>query len=224
MGVKQVKEVNLVPKVHRGMAYSLSYNYYLQEERSFRVLEIEAAYAGLHSRYEKPAASQYLQLKASYSFLFSLYHNEYFSFYAGPQAGFGYGLGFYPNWDDSHLYWADYIGAGGAGLITYRREKGIWLLKTTLPVFSMISRPEKSRQYKIDDISAGGIIKNMNSHWEPAFPDRNFASGTGLEYLHPSGNKLSLSIGYSFHYLYMKADKGSPFLSVDNSLTFKLFF
>ncbi len=216
--------MNLVPIVHKGISYRLGHNFQKGNGKYILLSGISADYAGINTRFEGPSASRYIQLEAFYSHLLGMVKQRNFTFYAGPQAGIGYGLGFYPNWDDSHLYWSDYISLGAGSLLCYKSRGGAWALSASLPFFSFISRPEKNRLYKIDDVTPGGIISSMNSNWQAALWKRNFGINARLEYEFSSVKKLSQSIGYSFRYGYMEAKYGMPVYNLLHSLGLKLYF
>ena len=224
VGGAQVKEYNLHPKVHSGIVYGLEYSRRWQKIHA-HVLDVEAGFSKQKTQYEEAAVSPFVQLSASYSYLIKVQEaSEPLSFYAGPQVGVYYKLGHYPNWDDSHLYWADNLSAGVSGMGTYRAGSGLILLRTSLPVLSLVSRPERYRPYKIDDVSVNGILRNMNSSWEPAFLTNMRGLKSEIEYRYPINPRYSQSIGYRFQYLYMNAGSDSPFVHLQHSLTLKMNF
>lgn len=223
LGIRQVKDLNLHPKVHRGLSYGLGYSHYKQAEH-IRLWEVDANFSGLKTSYEGAATSLYIQFLTAYSYNFSLVQDGPFSFYAGPQLAVQYSLGYYPNWDDSHLYWSSYLGLGLNSLLSYHTGGGTFLLKASLPLISAISRPEINRQHKIDDVSLSGTLQNMNSQWEAVSWNKSFAPTAGLEYLYPLSRKLSQSFGYSFQYLYLNASTGSPLYQLDHRLFLKIYF
>ncbi len=223
-GLVQLKELNLLPKVHRGLLFSLGYSYYGRESMG-SAFEFQAAFAKLKTKYEGAASSQFVQLEASYAYLLDIAaRKDAFSFSGGPYVGAAYNLGFYPNWDDSHLYWADYLGIGGRSLFLFRHGTKTFVVKASVPLFSFITRPEQERPYKIDDVSLQGIVHNMNSHWEPACWNKMRTFKGEVDYKYSLGSRWSQSVGYSFRYLNMIASDSNPMHQLQHRIGVKMYF
>ena len=224
VGYAQVKELNLHPKVHGGASYRLGYSHTKEGSRT-RMLELHVGFSRLKTIYEGASASPFIQLGATYSYLFKIPEQDNrLSLSIGPLLSAQYALGYYPNWDDSHLYWADYLATGISGSGSFRTGSGKLHFKAAAPIFSIISRPEGNRPYKIDDVTVKGVVKNMNSHWEPTFLNRMRTFTGEVEYQYPLSSKVSQSVGYSFQYLYMKATTGYPVQNLLHQIGLKIYF
>ena len=136
-----------------------------------------------------------------------------------------YNLSFYPNWDESHFYWGDFLSLGIANKFKYNlNQTQFIILDISIPVFSIFSRPEFNRQYKIDDISFSGILNEMNSNLETGTLDKSFFIHSQIEYQFRISNKIRQTFFYSYNYTRIKSSKGLPFQNSQHKIGFKFYF
>lgn len=223
LGHNQFKDENLHPKVFRGLNMGFAYTHTKIKKN---ISEYSAGFniALINTTYEKFPSAQSIMLQANYRYLLSVIVNDNMSVYVGPLTDFQYGTNAYFNWDESHLYYANYICEGIGNRINYQFGKYNLDFNLDFPVISVISRPILNRQYKIDDMTFIGIMKNLSSNPELAFPSNNFYVKTGIE-LHLKTKKMkNRSIGYNFQYHRMKANDGEPYQNVKQTIFFKYIF
>lgn len=224
LGLNQLKEENLHPKVHSGFIYGLSYTN-LRTSLHQKRFRFGIQFSRLKTKYESTNASMNIQLNIGYSYLFEMVAKNKFTFSFGPELVLHYNLSHYPNWDESHLYWSDHLVLGVQNKLKYQLNNDQQItLDFTLPFVSVISRPDLNRMYKIDDISLGGVIKSMHSNLEGSLCSQSLAITSRLEYHFKSSNRVSQAICYSFNYSKILVNEGAPFQNVQHLLGLKLSF
>jgi hypothetical protein len=140
-------------------------------------------------------------LRWQYEYLRGVQEENAFRLLVGGMALSNYRLGYYPNWDDSHAYWASFMGAG----LSTRAEKPLGeqrLLYAAfqLPLAGAMSRPPASRTYKIEDSSLGNLMAIMHRQFQFASLNRYFnprlALGLALRYSPRFGGGVYYSLEY----------------------------
>jgi hypothetical protein len=92
----------------------------------------------------------------------------------------------YPNWDDSHGYWADFLSFGPNNIVSVSvKNDREWFTALNFSLVSFFSRPEEIRPYKMDDSSVGGIWNSLNSNIETGTVNRAFQINFRTEYRFP---------------------------------------
>jgi len=223
LGYNQFKDENLHPKVFHGLTIG---SYYLHSRISKNISEFSVGLkiSVMNTAYEDFPSSANILILGNYRYLFTLVHNEKMEYYLGPVADVQYGSSFYFNWDESHLYFANYLSGGIGNRISYRAGDKSFDFNLDIPIISCISRPEYNRQYKIDNMTFGGILTNLSSNPEAALPNKNFYVKTGLEMKLLSRGKKIRSIGYNFKYHYMQAANGNPYQNIEHAISYKFIF
>lgn len=224
IGINQIKDKNLHPKVHTGAIYTIQYNH-SRTKKNHSTLDFSFSYGQVKTVLEEASNSLGIQLNGSYGYLFRLDLKDKFTYFLGPKLAFNYRLSHYPMWDDSHLYWADDFSLEMANIIQYSFQNNTALVGyLDLSVFSVFSRPKLNRAYKIDDVSLGGIIKNMHSNFDVGTFNKAFNLDLGIEYQFKIAKKITQAICYSFNYHRFKAKEGMAFSNLQHNLGLKLYF
>lgn len=224
VGVQQIKEENLHPKIHTGVVYGLEYAHNSTKKNSSN-FSFLFKYSTPKTKFEDAAYSTHIQLNANYNYSFKLIKKKTYSLYLGPSASSHYRLSYYPYWDDSHLYWADDFSLGVAHLFSYNIHPNTALVaRLNVSLLSLFSRPILHRAYKIDDVSLGGIISSMNSNFELGTIDRAFDLSLQTEYHIRISKKVIQAIVYHFEYSHFQASTGRSFSNLQHHLGFKLYF
>jgi hypothetical protein len=224
VGINQIKEGNLHYKVHKGAIYSLSYAH-TKVKKNYSVFDVQIQFSKIKTRFENASNSMNIQVGTNYGYLFELINNDKLSLYTGPNLSAKYRLSYYPNWDDSHLYWADDISLGLANKLKYKfTENTALTLDLKFTLLSTFNRPEQNRDYKIDDVSFGGILTNMNSDFEFGTINSGFNLQFQTEYCFKLSPKIEEAIIYSFDYSILNAKEGNPFYNIQHKLGLKLLF
>ncbi len=223
-GLNQLKEKNLHPKAHSGACFGLLYSN-LKTKLNQKQFEIGVQFSRPKTKYESLAASVNIQLFANYAYLFNGFTKNKFTYTLGPELGLHYNLSLYPNWDESHLYWSDYLGLGVRNKLKYQlNDKHALTVDISIPIASVLSRPDLERMYKIDDISVGGILSSMHSNLEGALWNHSFLAKSRLEYRFKISERVTQAICYSFNYSRLRANEGLPFQNLQHLIGLKLYY
>jgi hypothetical protein len=223
-GVNQVKEENLHPKVHTGVLYGLSYEQ-TKQSRQISNFKIGVRYSRLKTKFEELSATANIQLSGKYNFVVETIKRERLNYFTGPEIELHYNLSYYPNWDESHLYWGSCLNIGVKNKLNYTiNDKQSLVLDLSLSFFSVFSRPVLDRQYKIDDISFGGIIKDLHSKLEGGTINKSFSTFFQTEYQFHTSEKITQAICYSYDYRRLKSKDGRSFQNSIHVIGFKIYF
>tara|TARA_B100001115_G_scaffold176995_1_gene164802 strand:- start:1655 stop:2455 length:801 start_codon:yes stop_codon:yes gene_type:complete len=220
----QLKEENLHPKVHSALAAGLNYQS-IKWGNSLRLFRLDLGYARPKTFLEAVGYSVNARIQAQYQYLRTIKKANNWHYLSGAQALASYQINYYPNWDDSHLYWANQFNLGWANrLYFFTESKGSWILSSSLSVLSLYSRPEALRQYKIDDLSPSGILSALHSNMNLGSLNRNLNLNLACEYRFKLSAKHAQSIGYSYSYQRSESDISRLFQSSVHSLSYNFYF
>lgn len=223
-GINQIKERNLHPKVHGGISYGLTYEH-TKHSKNTSNFGVGLVLSRLKTEYEILSASVNIQLSGNYSYTFEVVNKNKLVYSVGPEAVLYYNFGFYPNWDESHFYWADYLELGIANNLTYKINKNRSVkISLSIPLISLFSRPVSDRQYKIDNTSFTGILDNLHSNLEGGTIDKSFIAFSQVEYQFHISDRVTQAICYSYNYQRLKSKEGFSFQDNQHNIGFKLYF
>lgn len=223
-GVNKLKEENLHAKVHTGILYGLIYEH-TKQTKNISNFGIGLTYSRLKTKYEELSASANIQLFGNYDYLFETVKKGKLTYLIGPKLKLHYNLSFYPNWDESHLYWGSCLNFGIRNKLSYHMSnKQTLVFDLGLSLFSVFSRPEQDRPYKIDDISLGGIIENIHSNLETGSIDKSLLVAFQTEYQFHTSEKITQAFCYSYDYKRLKSNEGNPFQGSLHQIGLKIYF
>lgn len=222
-GYIEFKDENLHPKIFRGLTIG---SYYLHSKISKNISEYSAGlnFSLTNTVYESFPSSANILILGSYRYLFAIVRGDNLSYYLGPDADLQYGTSAYFNWDDSHLYFANYLSAGIGNRIRFKMGDRSFDFNMDIPFISFICRPDSIRQYKIDDVTFGGIFKNLSSNSEFALLNKNFYVKAGLDMNFLIKGKKTRSVGYHFKYHIMQASNANPYQNIEHTISYKFIF
>ena len=224
-GIHQIREEILTPKVQRGYLFLVAYN---RERLSLNRLSgyrFELAYSRAKTKYEDLPATVYINFLFQYDYSFKLADHNKFQYFLGPLGRLNYSLDVYPTWDDSHMYWGNYLSVGIKNTFLYEISSDkIMIAKVELPVISVSSRPESNRLYKMDDTSLDAIITNWHSNIQAGSIETVFFLTTDFDYLFRMTSKTMESVGFSVQYLRIKSHDGEPFNDLYYLIALKIYF
>lgn len=223
VGINQIKENNLHPKVHKGIGYGLNYGF-TKINKNLSSFQTNFLYSKVKTVFENPPSSINLQFKLNYEYLFPLQKTKNHTFYSGLATGLSYAISHYPNWDDSHLYWANFIDLKFSNRLYYQfSNDDFFIVGLQLPILFLVSRPEVDRQYKIDDLSFEGLITNFHGNAQLGTWNKNRAIHFSLEYKPQSKAKLKTGFLYQFNYTKLETSKSNSFFTIQHALVLKLY-
>jgi hypothetical protein len=221
-GLNQIKEMNLLPLVHIGFLTELSFETE-KIKSSLRQFQFSLTYSRVKTGLEEMSKSGNIKFGLNYSYNFLVFQKNNLRYYLGPQTSLCYSFMLFPNWDDSHGYWADYISFGPNNIISVSlRHESEWFSSLNFSLFSLFSRPEEIRPFKMDDSSFGGIIKALNSNIEPGLMDKVFQINFKTEYRFPVFVTKREAITFNMNIVRISDSDGQPVLQIINMFGIKI--
>jgi hypothetical protein len=221
-GMNQIKEKNLLPLVHKGTLTELS----VETEKvknSLRQFQASFVYSRVKTNLEEMAKSGNIKIGLNYSYNFLIYHTANLIYYLGPKTSLCYSYMLYPNWDDSHGYWADYLSFGLNNVLSVKREhEREWFTSLNIGLVSFLSRPDEIRPYKMDDSSFGGIMKALNSNIAPGSINKALQINFKTEYRFPVFLTKREAITYNLDINRFSSDNAEPFIQIIHMLGLKI--
>jgi hypothetical protein len=185
LGLNQIKEMNLLPLVHKGRLTEISFETE-KIKSSLRQFQFSLLYSHIKTGVEEMPKSGNIILGLDYSYNFLIFQKNNLRYYFGPQASLCYSYMLFPNLDDSHGYWADYLSFGPNNILSVlAKDEREWFTSLNFSLISFFSRPEEIRPYKMDDSSVEGILKALNSNIESGSVNRSLQINFKTEYRFP---------------------------------------
>jgi hypothetical protein len=221
-GFNQIKERNLLPLVHRGMLTELSFESE-KIKRNLRQFQFSFIYSRLKTSLEEMSKSANIKLEINYSYNIPIFQKKNFRYYLGPQASICYSFMLYPNWDESHSYWADYLSLGANNIFSFSlRHESEWFTSLHFSLFSFFSRPDETRPYKMDDYSLGGILKAFNTGIEPGLINKVLQINLKTEYRFPVFVTKREAITFNMDIIRISGNNGQPIFQMINQFGIKI--
>jgi len=223
LGNNQTKDNNLIIKVHQGMMFNFEYERENKTKyNSINQSQIGLGFSGLNTELESPFSSINITFNASHTRLFPLCENSNIRFLIGPDAFLNYNVSMFPNWDESHIYWANALGFGLKTKLEYyinsNNSIGLYL---EIPVIYLLGRPEVNRRYKMDDLTIWGIFAELHSKMENGFLNNDIILHTDIEYKIVKKEK-PYYICYSFDYSKLQTLVSKPFINIQHKIGVKV--
>ncbi len=223
-GSIQIKEENLMPKVHRGLQYGLMYEH-SKQKKNLTAFNVALGFSRLKTAYEDLSPSANIQLRGTFRYLFEVIQTTKCTYYLGPETGLAYDFSYFPNWDDSHMYWVSNLSLGIRNTFTFQvNTRQSLVADAGISLFSFVSRPESDRQYKIDDISIGGILENLHSNAQAGTMNQSVFLYIRAEYQFHTGENITQAICYSYDFNRVKSKDGFPFQENIHKIGLKIYF
>jgi hypothetical protein len=221
-GQNQIREMNLLPMVHKGKETGLSYEFE-KVHKNLQQFQTFLTCSRMKTSLEEMSVSVNIRLGFSYSYNFLLFSNKKLKYYAGPQTGLCYSIMLYPNWDESHSYWADHlsVGAGNALSVAFRNEKE-WFTSLNFSLLGFFSRPDDLRDFKMDDYTAAGVLKALNSNLESGLMNKVLHINFKTEYRFPVLNNKREAFIYNIDITRMSGNNGCPVFQIINRIGIKI--
>ncbi len=147
----QIKEKVLNNIRHTGFFPFLGFSYDWSTEQIKQRVEIFLIVNMLKSRYEQESAPVIIDISLNYTHVRKItVFNPDLHLFLGGSAGLYSHMGFFDNWDDSHIYWLTYYYLGFNALITYKNPfESSTYLELSMPLLSLVSRPPERFLYKM---------------------------------------------------------------------------
>ena len=213
-GIIQLREMNLIPKVHSGMINNLTY-VFEKANINYQSFIFVFGYSrpktaierneGISDKYDKNNGHLLLQ----YSYNLSIFNGNNIKYYLGPKLAYSYSLSYYHGWD-SHAYWGNYFSLGPNNyLLINLNDNRSWAATLNLSLFGFYNRPDKMRLYKVEDWSFGNIIKITNKKYTAGYWTNAFQIQLSAEY-RTVLEKRKFAVKYNFFYSRIKSENSEP--------------
>jgi hypothetical protein len=223
IGINQLKEANLLSRAHSGFITTLSYGR-IRSDGVYRDLQFMIGYSRIIAQSEDVTKSANILLGASWAYAPKLIEGNSWRWFLGPQVRLAYSVGAYPNWDDSHLYWANSLSAGINNVLIYPFADETQLVShVSIPLVSLFSRPDPLRLTKFDDLSFSGIVKSLHSNMDVGFWNTAFQVHFDAEYQFPIFRTKKEAFFYSLDYVGLRNSEGNPFIQLLHQFGMKVF-
>jgi hypothetical protein len=221
-GTDQIREKILLPLVHKGMVTELSFGTE-KIKGSLRQFELLIDYSRLKTNLEEMAKSASVRIGLGYAYNFRLLQSKNFMYYLGPKVSLSYSFGVYPNWDESHIYWADCLSFGVNNIFTLPLPKEReWFTSLSIPLLGFFSRPEDIRPFKMDNVTPGGILKAFHSQVESGFIHNLMLINFKTEYRFPVFTHKREAITFQMDVIRMSKKDGNPIFQLITMLGLKI--
>ena len=222
LGVNQIKEMTLLPLVHRGTLTEVTFETE-KIKNTLRQFQFSMTYSRLKTGMEEMSKSGNIKIGLGYSFNFLVYKKNNLRYYLGPKTSVCYSYMLYPNWDDSHGYWADYLSFGASNILSVSlKHENEWFTSLNFGLVSFFSRPEETRPYKMDDSSLGGILKALNSNIEAGSMNKALQINLRSEYRFPVFVTKREAITYSMDIVRFSQKDEHPVIQIIYSIGIKI--
>ena len=221
-GLNQIREMNLIPLVHKGMNTEFSFGSE-KINRSLRQVQFSLVYSRLKTDLEEISESANIKLGFSYSYNFPLIAKNKLHYYLGPQASLWYSIMMFPNWDESHGYWNNFLSFGANNILAvYLRDEREWITSLNFSIFGFLSRPDEIRPYKMDDFSTGGILKSLHSNIEAGIINRIVLINFKTEYRFPVFKSKREAITFNMEISRLSRKNEQPAFQIINQIGIKI--
>lgn len=206
----QIKEENLIPKVHSGLISIVSYR--LETKNNYyNVFDFNFGYGIVNTEIENEAVSFNFQLSAGYCYDMLIVESSILKYYLGPKIAYTSSLAEYGNFDEAHAYWGNYLSVAASNVaFMYINPKNYFVFNLDLSVFGFYTRPEYNRLYANEYWTFSNIVNIMNSHYKLGFPNNAFQLSASAEYRTEIWDSNYLSLALSVYFSRIKAADGKP--------------
>jgi hypothetical protein len=216
----QRMERNLHGMRHNSPGILLFTEWSKQKLKHRHVASLEAGFTKPKAAFEPAAYSIGLLLETRYHYQRQIITGQQGTFYAGGWVGAHYNLAFYPNWDESHMYWANFA---GLGFSTHWQKQLTGTSKhvfadVSLPLLGGISRPPLHRDYKIEDTAPSAIIKTNHKDMQLAGPAQYFNPNLKLGLQLNTTSRLACALYYQANYIHATTTYSNPYKQIRHGI------
>jgi hypothetical protein len=228
-GYLQIREMNLIPKVHRGMFHCISYGFEIRK-RDYQVFRFAIGYANPKTSIERksPDFNDYDknqgQIHFNYAHLFSVPGSEKIRYYLGPMVSYTYSISNYYGWD-SHAYWGNFFSLGPKFLVRADLV-GDRTLQASLDfsLFGFYNRPDAIRLYKVEDWSFARIVRISNQNYKAGIFTNAFQSRFSAEYRFGGSGTCRLALIYGLYYSRIVGADSRQLVELINRVGLNIYF
>ena len=184
----QIKEKVLNNIKHTGLFPSLGFSYEWFTDQIKQRVELYLIVNMVKSRYENEPAPIMIDPSLNYTQVrkFTVLNPDLHLFLGGTTGLYSH-MGYFENWDDSHIYWLTYYYLGLDALITYKNPlESSGYLEFSMPIISLVSRPPERFLYKVVSDNFSWIFSEIHNDLKITSIHRHLV--------------LNLDLGYKFRH------------------------
>lgn len=198
----QGKEMLLNGTTHGNLGYGFTAEWQRLAPERYQEAGLEFDWVRPKSPFEPAAVSIHFAINIHYAMLFPVINKNDWLLHAGFNIQGDFHTFYYPLWDDSHMYWTTFCGAGAQCLARKQmNERKVFFAGFSLPVLGLMSRPPTYRENKIDDSSVGSLIKQNFQDAEAAYPVNYFNPDIAAGFEMLISDRFSLAFYLHFEYI-----------------------
>jgi hypothetical protein len=217
-GFLQYKEANLHDFIFGGVNYNFGYTL-LWQKKDISYLHFQLGNSHLQTGIGEGFSSVSAVIAIDYAYLFQWHKSVRWDIHAGLGTRLNYNISYFWVWDESHLYWGNFLGFNFCQRFTFLTDRNNRIIGSfTAPLFMFLSRPETERNYKIDDLSFSGLMKSFHYVPEAQVLTGSNSFDASLEYQYNRKNKLHPCFLYSFSFFNLKTSYSNRVQSIQHSL------
>ncbi len=210
LGFDNIKEENLIPKIHTGILQIFSYGWELRRENYHRFL-FRLGYGNIKTGIESEAVTWHAHTAIAYCLGFKILDRDQVQFYSGPRAAFTSSLYEYEVWDEAHAYWGNLLSLGlGNSVALQAGGRKSFLLHFDFTLLGLYTRPDLYRLYANEYWTFSHIMTLMNRHYRFGSVNHAFQLHASAEYRTPIFRSCALSLSFSLFYSRIRAEAGKP--------------
>jgi hypothetical protein len=157
----------------------------------------------LKSRYEDEHSPIIIDPSLNYTQVRKVTHlNPDLLVFLGGTAGLYSHMGFFNNWDNSHIYWLTYYYLGINCLLTYKNPlESSGYLEICMPLISLVSRPPERFLYKEINDEFSWIFSEIHSDLTLTSIHRHFVLNLDLGYKFKHSSSFSQKVYWRMSYI-----------------------
>lgn len=226
-GFIQLKEMNLIPKVHKGIIHIVTYSFE-KTNKNYQSFKFVFGYNNPKTSIERKAENsndydkKNGQIFLNYSYNFNILNKKNIYYYLGSMLSYTYSISYYRGWD-SHAYWGNYLSLGPNNVLRIELNNNrSWLTSLNFSLIGFYNRPDHIRLYKVEDWSFNNIIKITNDNYTLGLWDNAFQVQFQTEYRFAIFKSKSFAVDYSFHFSRLKSNESNPLLELIHRIGAKI--
>jgi len=219
IGLKQIKEENLIPKVHPGLNHFVSYEYETRDQ-TYQCIEFYLGYGTMKTEIENETVSYNARVLLGYCYDMKIIDNDNFQYFLGPGLSYSSSLAEYENFDEAHHYWGNFLSLGinNAALLNIDQDK-YFIFKCNISILGVYTRPDYNRLYANEYWKFSNVIEILNSHYKFGLFNNAFQFRIAAGYRTKLWGENYLSLGLSIFFSRIKANDEKPLKELIPGLT-----
>ena len=222
ISTEQIRERNISSSIFSGIGPHIEYTY-SQQGNWNKEIGVQGLLIRPKSKLENKENALFTNVNLYVNFVKALDLNRHY--FLGISFRTDYQGAYYNNFDQSHFYWASFLGSG----IKFKYSRAVaerFFIKSNfgMPLIGFVSRPETIRETKADSKSPGYLLSAVHSGLQLSLPNRYFKPAVQIALAYSSSNKHSAEVFYTYESLRAKTSYSRELEEMTHSVGFKYTF